>query len=235
MPLNPSEFKWKHYNDKIILQCVRWYLRYAITYRDLVEMISERGLSICHSTIVRWVHQYGPLLDKKIRKKLKKTGDSWKLDETYVKVKGKWKYLYRAVDKEGNTLDFYLSSYRDQLAASRFLKKLLLAKHTMTPRVINTDANPSYIPAIKVAIDTEYLPEQTEHRQVKYLNNRIECDHRRIKRLINHGLGFHSFRTGYKTIRGYEAMYMIRKGQAKDATTYLEQVKMIEELFGVAS
>ena len=235
MPLNPSEFKWKHYNSKIIIQCVRWYLRYAITYRDLVEMISERGLSICHSTIVRWVHQYDPLLDKKIRKKLKKTRDSWKLDETYVKVKSKWKYLYRAVDKEGNSLDFYLSSYRDQLAASRFLRKLLLAKHTITPRVINTDANPSYIPAIKAAIGTKDLPEETQHRQVKYLNNRIECDHRRIKRLINYGLGFHSFRTGYKTIRGYEAMYMIRKGQVKDTRTYLQQVKMIEELFGVAS
>jgi len=198
-------------------------------------MISERGISVCHSTIVRWVHQYAPLLDKKIRKKLKKTGDSWKLDETYVKVKGKWKYLYRAVDKEGNTLDFYLSSHRDQLAASRFLKKLLLAKHTIKPRVINTDANPSYTPAIETAKATDYLPKETEHRQVKYLNNRIECDHRRIKRLIKYGLGFHSFRTGYKTIRGYEAMYMIKKGQVKNATTYLKQVKTIENLFGVTS
>ena len=98
----------------------------------------------------------------------------------------------------------------------------------MTPRVINADANPSYIPAIKAAIGTKHLPEENQHRQVKYLNNRIECDHRRIKRLINYGLVFHSFRTGYKTIRGYEAMYMIRKGQVKDARTYLEQVKMIE-------
>ena len=200
MSLNPSEFKWKHYRGEIILQCVRWYLRYSITYRDLVEMMSERGISICHSTLVRWVHQYGPLLDEKIRKKLKKTGDSWKLDETYVKVKGKWKYLYRAVDKEGNTLDFYLSSYRDQLAASRFLKKIILAKHTMKPRVINTDDNPSYIPAIKASKETGYLPKKTEHRQIKYLNNRIECDHRRIKRLINYGLGFHSFQTGYKSV-----------------------------------
>ena len=89
-----------------------------MTYRDLVEMMSERGVSVAHTTIMRWVHEYGPLLDKRIRRKLKKTGDSWKLDETYVKVKGQWKYLYRAVDKEGNTFDFYLSSHRDQLAAS---------------------------------------------------------------------------------------------------------------------
>ena len=234
MALKPSVFKWKHFQSDIILRCVRWYLRYAVTYPDLVEMISERGILITHTTIMRWVHQYGPLLDQKIRRKLRKTNDSWKLDETYVKIKGKWKYLYRAVDKEGKTLDFYLSSHRDQLAASRFLKKLLLARHTITPRVINTDENPSYIPAIESAKETNDLPQKTEHRKVKYLNNRIECDHRRIKRLIKYGLGFHSFRTGYKTIRGYEAMYMIRKGQVKNTTTYLEQVKMIENLFGIA-
>ena len=231
----PDSFKWKHYQSDILLQCVRWYLRYAVTYRDLVEMMSERGVSVAHTTIMRWVHEYGPLLDKRIRRKLKKTGDSWKLDETYVKVKGQWKYLYRAVDKEGNTLDFYLSSHRDQLAASRFLKKLLLGRHTITPRVINTDENPAYIPAIQKAKDTGYLPKKSDHRQVKYLNNRIECDHRRIKRLIKYGLGFHSLRTGNKTIQGYEAMYMIRKGQVKNTTTYLEQVKMIGELFGVAA
>ena len=235
MSSKPAAFKWKHYQNDILLQCVRWYLRYAVTYRDLVEMMSERGVLVAHTTIMRWVHEYGPLLDKRIRRKLKKTGDSWKLDETYVKVKGQWKYLYRAVDKEGNTLDFYLSSHRDQLAASRFLKKLLLGRHTITPRVINTDENPAYIPAIQKAKDTGYLPKKSDHRQVKYLNNRIECDHRRIKRLIKYGLGFHSLRTGNKTIRGYEAMYMIRKRQVKNTTTYLEQVKMIGELFGVAA
>ena len=101
--------------------------------------------------------------------------------------------------------------------------------------MINTDENPAYIPAIQKAKDTGYLPKKTDHRQVKYLNNRIECNHRRIKRLIKYGLGFHSLRTGNKTILGYEAMYMIRKGQVKNTTTYLEQVKMIGELFGVAA
>ena len=99
-----------------------------------------------------------------------------------MKIKGKWKYLYRAVDKQGNTLDFYLSSYRDQLAAARFLKKLILAKHTINPRVINTDENPAYVPAIDSAKQTGNLPDETVHRKVKYLNNRVECDHRRIKR-----------------------------------------------------
>ena len=144
-----NDFKWKHFQPSIILLCVRWYLRYALTYRDLVEMMEERGVSVAHTTIMRWVHKYGSLLNKRIRPKLSPTGDSWKLDETYVKVKGKWKYLYPAIDKEGNTLDFYLAAHRDQLAAMRFLKKILGASHTMTPRVINTDKNASYTPAIE--------------------------------------------------------------------------------------
>ena len=104
-------------------------------------MMAEREIDVSHTTIMRWVHQYGPELDKKIRRKLKLTGDSWKLDETYIKIKGKWKYLYRAVDKQGNTLDFYLSSHKARLAAARFLKKLILAEHTTVPRSINTDKN----------------------------------------------------------------------------------------------
>ena len=229
----PVAFKWKHYEAEIILLNVRWYLRYKLTYRDLVEMMEERGLNIAHTTIMRWVHEYGPELDKRVRRRLKKTGDSWKLDETYIKVKGQWKYLYRAVDKEGNTLDFYLSAHRDQLAAARFLKKLLLAKHTIKPRVINTDKNPAYDPAIESAKKTNDLEEDTEHRKVKYLNNRVESDHRPIKSLIKTGLGFASYRTAYKTIRGFEAMHMIRKGQMRNGDTYMQQVRNIGIMFGL--
>ncbi|WP_230577070.1 IS6 family transposase, partial [Bacillus rhizoplanae] len=99
----PVDFKWKHYEPEIILLAVRWYLRYSLSYRDLVEMMEERGLSISHTTIMRWVHQYGPELDKRIRRHLKQTNDSWRVDETYIKVKGQWMYLYRAVDSKGNT------------------------------------------------------------------------------------------------------------------------------------
>ena len=118
-------FKWKHYQPDIILLTVRWYLRYNLSFRDLVEMMEERGLSISHTTIMRWVHQYGPELDKRIRRHLKQTNDSWRVDETYIKVKGQWMYLYRAVDSKGNTIDFYLSKTRDQQAAKRFFKKAL--------------------------------------------------------------------------------------------------------------
>ena len=145
-------------------------------------------------------------------------------------------YLYRAVDKEGMTIDFYLSVHRDQLAAARFLKKALGADHNTIPRVINVDKNASYPPAVDSAKTSGYLPEETELRQVKYLNNRVECDHRRLKRLINHGLGFKGFWTAHKTIRGYETMYMIRKGQVKlPQYSYMGQVKFIESLFGIAA
>ena len=100
------------------LYCIRWYIRYSLSYRDLVEIMAERGIKVSHTTIMSWIHQYGPELDKKTRKKLKPTGESWKEDETYIKIKGKWEYLYLAVDEQGNTLDFYLSPYRDQLYQS---------------------------------------------------------------------------------------------------------------------
>ncbi|PFW03657.1 IS6 family transposase, partial [Bacillus cereus] len=112
-------FKWKHYQPDIILLTVRWYLRYNLSFRDLVEMMEERGLSISHTTIMRWVHQYGPELDKRIRRYLKQINDSWRVDETYIKVKGQWVYLYRAVDSKGNTIDFFLNKARGQKAAKR--------------------------------------------------------------------------------------------------------------------
>ncbi len=145
----PVEFKWKHYQPDIILLTVRWYLRYSLSFRDLVEMMEERGLSIAHTNIMRWVHQYGPELDERVRRNLQSTNDSWRVDETYVKVKGQWPYLYRAVDSEGNTIDFYLSESRDKQAAKRFFKKALAFLHVSKPRVITVDKNPAYPIAIQ--------------------------------------------------------------------------------------
>lgn len=115
--------KWKHYQPDIILLTVRWYLRYNLSFRDLVEMMEERGLSISHTTIMRWVHQYGPELDKRIRRHLKQINDSWRVDETYIKVKGQWMYLYRAVDSNGNTIDFCLSKTRDHKACKALFQE----------------------------------------------------------------------------------------------------------------
>ena len=138
-----SPFKWRHFEGDIILLCVRWYLRYALSYRDLKEMMRERGICVDHTTIYRWVQRYAPELEKRCRPCLKPTNDSYRVDETYIKVKGKWKYLYRAVDSEGNTIDFLLRAKRDSQAAERFFRKSLKASHTSAPRVINVDGNPA--------------------------------------------------------------------------------------------
>ena len=234
---HPVLFKWKQFQPEIILLNVRWYCRYALSYRDLEEMMAERGLSVDHSTINRWVLQYGPELDKRCRPHLRPTNDSWRVDETYVKVKSQWKYLYRAVDSNGQTLDFTLSAKRDAKAAKRFLKKALKARHTQMPRVINVDKNAAYPPAVEGLKQTEQLSEATTIRQNKYLNNPVEQDHRNIKRLVNPGLGFGSFNSARRTLKGYEAMAMIRKGQIKDIDKegVTGQISFIHEIFGIAA
>jgi len=178
-------FKWKHFFSEIILLCIRWYLKYKLSFRDLVEMMAERGLSIVHTTIMRWVHQFSPEINKRIRRYLKSSTDSYRLDETYIKIKGKWYYLFRAVDSKGNTLDFLLSAKRDKKAAKRFLKKLMDNPHATKPRVINTDKAPSYPPAINKLKEENKLDKKVQHRPIQYLNNILEQDHRFIKWLIN--------------------------------------------------
>jgi len=145
---NSNPFKWRHYQAELILRCVRWYLSFPLSYRQLEEIVTERGLSVDHSTICRWVQHYAPELDKRSRLHLRSTNDSWRVDETYIKVKGKWKYLYRAVDSAGNTLDFLLSAKRDATAAKRFFRKALKAAHNQEPRVITVDKNAAYPKAI---------------------------------------------------------------------------------------
>ncbi|MEO0520875.1 MAG: IS6 family transposase [Cyanobacteria bacterium P01_A01_bin.116] len=230
-------FKWRHFQSDLILLNVRWYLRYGLSYRDLEEMMLERGVKVNHTTIYRWVQAYSPELDKRCRRYLKPTNDSWRVDETYCKIKGKWKYLYRAVDSQGNTLDFMLSAKRDAKAAKRFLRKVLNASHTIEPRVITVDKNAAYPPVIADLKADEALPETTEIRQSKYLNNTVEQDHRFLKRRIKPGLGFGSFNTARRTLKGYEAMNMIRKGQIKDTDrgNVMGQISFINEIFGVAA
>lgn len=208
-------FKWKHYQPDIILLTVRWYLRYNLSFRDLVEMMEERGLSLAHTTIMRWVHQYGPVLNERMRKYLKPTNDSWRVDETYLKIKGEKMYLYRAIDSEGNTIDFYLSQKRDAKAAKRFLKKALASCHATNPRTITADGDKAYPVAIRELKEEKYISHCTPLRVKKYLNNIIEQDHRFIKKRIRNMLGLKSLQTARKMIAGIEAMHMIKKGQLK--------------------
>ena len=198
--------------------------------------MQERGVEVDHSTINRWVLKYAPELDKRIRPHLRSTNDSWRVDETYIKVKGQWKYLYRAVDSEGNTLDFLLRAKRDATAAERFLRKTLNASHTQSPRVINVDKNAAYPAAVDDLKADEQLLETTELRQSKYLNNRVEQDHRFIKRLTKPGMGFGSFNSARRTLRGMEAMNMKRIGQVTsvDKGDVRAQIEFVSQIFGVA-
>jgi IS6 family transposase len=198
------------------------------------EMMAERGLNLDHTTIYRWVQKYAPELEKRCKPYLKQTNDSWRVDETYLKVKGEWLYLYRAVDSAGNTLEFLLSEHRDAQAAKRFLARALEASHATIPRVINVDQNPAYPKAVDELKAAGKLPQGCQLRPVKYLNNLIEQDHRFIKRLVKAGLGFWSFPTAWRTLRGYETMQMIRKGQVS-AGGVQAQVKFVDSLFGLAA
>src|SRR5271169_4155915 len=206
-------FKWRQFEPEVILMAVGWYLRFSLSYRDVEELLAERGLLVDHVTVWRWVQRYAPELDRRLRKRLKTTNDSWRVDETYVRVKGKWVYLYRAVDSTGATIDFLLSAKRDAAAGERFLTKALVGENHPAPRVINTDKHAAYPPAI-VELKAGRVLEKCTHRAVQYLNNVLEQDHRAIKRRVRASQHFRSFWGAWRTIAGYEAIHMIRKGQA---------------------
>ena len=210
-------FKHRHFKYDIIIWAVRWYCKYGISYRDLEEMLRERGVCVDHSTLYRWVICYAPKILDKLKWYWKpRLGYSWRVDETYIKVKGKWVYLYRALDCAGNTIDFYLSSTRNTLAAHRFLHKALRSiPSEAQPRAINTDKNAAYTGAIAMLKKNNSCGSNLEHRQVKYLNNIIESDHGKLKRLIKPTLGFKSIKSAYATLKGFEIMRMFKKGQMK--------------------
>jgi IS6 family transposase len=194
------------------------------------------GVSVDHTTVFRLVQRYAPELDKRCRPHLTATNDSYRVDETYIKVKKQWYYLYRAVDSTGQTIDFLLSKTRDAKAAARFFRQALRAGHTATPRVITVDKNAAYPPAFETLQQEGQLPASCTLRQCKYLNNVVEQDHRFVKRRVNPGLGFGSFRTARRTIQCYEAMHMIRKGQLQGVPKddVLTQNHVIAKVFGVA-
>ena len=180
-------FKGRQFTGEVILWAVRWYLMFPISYRDLKLMLLDRGVAVDHSTIFRWIQAYAAELEKRIRPHLRLSNGSWRVDETYVRVKGRWTYLYRAVDSRGQTIDFLLSAKRDTAAAKRFFRKALAQPHTVNPRTITVDKNPAYPKAVMDMKQNAELWRRSRLRQVKYLNNIVEQDHRRIKRLTGQG------------------------------------------------
>lgn len=197
----------------------------------------ERGLSGDHVTIFRWVQRYAPEINKRMRPHLKMSGTSYRIDETYVKVGTGWKYLYRAVDSAGCTIELMLSTKRDVPAAQRFFKKLMRADHRRLPFTIGTDKHATYPEAFAVSVKERVLPPDGKLRRVKFLNNVIEQDHRAIRRRWRAMQCFRSFHTAGRTLEGVEALHMMRKGQVKrlESRDSIGQVKFIESLFGVAA
>src|ERR687884_1145583 len=177
-----SPFKWRHYAPDVILLCVRWYCRYSLSYRDLEEMMRARGLIVDRVTIFRGVQRYAPEINKRMRPHLKMSGTSYRLDETYVKVGAEWKYLYRAVDSAGDTIEFMPGAERDVSAAKRFFKKLMRAEHRRLPFTVGTDKHASYPEAFAASVKENVLPFDCKLRRVKCLNNVIGQDHRAIRR-----------------------------------------------------
>jgi transposase-like protein len=188
-------------------------MAFPISYRDLADMLSDRGVTVDHRTVFRWVQAYAATLEQRVRRHLRPCTGSWRVDETHIKVKGVWTYLCRAVDSLGQSIDFLLSARRDAAAARRFFRNALAQPHIVNPRMITVNQNPARPRAATEMKRAGELWRFSHLRRCKYLNNIVEQDHRRIKRLVRPGLGCGSLRTARRTPAGDAAMAVIRKGQ----------------------
>ena len=177
-------FQKRHFAAEIIVTCVRWYLRFFLSLRDIEELMAERGLSVDHTTIWRWIQAYAPEVQRRLRGHVKPKGSTWHMDETFVRIAGRWMYLFRAVDSNGQTVDFYLSETRDREAAKCFLKRALANPDNRPPRVFARDRLRSYPAAIRELQNEGHLTRHCRHRTRHYANNRIESDHRHVKRRL---------------------------------------------------
>ncbi|PVE22795.1 IS6 family transposase [Microvirga sp. KLBC 81] len=215
-------FKGRHFDRSVILLCVRWYLAYNLSLRNLEEMMAERGISVDHATVHRWTIHYAPFLLEQFNRRKRATTAKWHMDETYIKVRGRWMYLYRAIDSNGDTVEFWFSERRNLTAAKRFLRKAL-KRHGRPERIV-IDGSQTNREAILSCDTTDRLQDRSRRelkpiriRQSAYLNNRIEQDHRAIKRRVRPMLGFKSLATARVIVGGIEMVHMMRKGQAKYA------------------
>ncbi|NSW39283.1 IS6 family transposase [Bacillus sp. Xin1] len=222
-------FKGKQFKKDIILVAVGYYCRFSLSYRDVSEILRERGVSVHPTTIMRWVHEYGNLIYQIWKKKNKNVQLSWKLDETYIKVKGKWCYLYRAIDKDGHTLDIQLRKKRDHQAAYAFIKRLV--KTFGEPAALTTDKAPALLCAFN-KLRKQGFYQTTIHCTIKHLNNLIEQDHRHVKRRFVKPAGFQNLRHASRTIKGIEtihALYKQRRSLQRDSafSTYNELQQLL--------
>jgi transposase-like protein len=204
-------FKGRHSNHEIITLCVRWYVTYKLSYRDLVEMMAERHVDLAHTTILWWVQRYVPEFAKRWQRYTRPVGTSWRCDETYIRIKGQWSYLYRAVDREGQTVDFFLSEHRDIAAAKRFFAHAIEKRGI--PQKLTLDGYAASYIAVGELQEEGILPTKLLVRTNRYLNNMIEQDHRRVKQRVRPMLGFKRIDHATITISGIELVLQIKKGQ----------------------
>jgi putative transposase len=213
-PIMPVDFKGNHFPKSVILFAVFFYVRYGVSYRDLEDIMAERGVEIDHATLNRWVVKFSPLIAANAQVRKKPTAHSWRMDETYIKVRGKWTYLYRAVDRDGQTLEFMLSERRDTAAARRFFKRPV-GTNGIPDRIAidKSGANLAGLQSLNVILKFTGSGRIISIVQSKYLNNIVEQDHRFIKRITRPMLGFKAFHSAAATLAGIETAHMIRKGQ----------------------
>ena len=204
-------FKRHRYPKAIILQAVYFKLRFTLSYRDVEELLEIRGIKVDHSTIQRWVFKFSPFVESNMNKRKNVVGNSWRMDETYIKVGGKDRYLYRAVDKQGNTVDFLLTKRRMKGSAQKFMNKAI--GNNGKPRLINIDKSGANTQAIRIVNQYSLTFKKIRIRRVKYLNNIVEQDHRTIKRRIVITTGFKEFESAQRTLAGKEIINIIRKNQ----------------------
>src|SRR4051794_32942414 len=233
-----ADFKGRHYEAALIVQAVSWYLRYPLSYRDIEELFLERGLEVDHSTLNRWVLAYAPLIEKRLRQFRQPHCGSVRIDETYVRIRGQWRYLYRAIDKhgtpDGTPVDFLLTTKRDLDTAKRFFRKMLEDQPLLSPDRIGTDGAGTYPPAIVTARNDGLLAHTPIHSVTKHLQQGIESDHFRLKKNMPRIGGFRSFHTARQTIQGFEAMLWLRKGFGfAGAWTVREQNRLLAVCFGL--
>jgi putative transposase len=231
-------FKGRHFDRSIILLCIRWYLAYNLSLRNLEEMMAERGISVDHATIHRWVVRYSPALLKRFNARKRAVTSKWHVDETYIKVRGRWMYLYRAIDSNGDTVEFWFGERRNLAAAKRFLSKAL-KRHGRPERVV-IDGSQANREAILSCDTTSRLQDRSRRklkpiriRQSAYLNNRIEQDHRAIKRRVRAMMGFKAMSSARTILGGIEMVHMMRKGQAKYACA--QQLSLAEQFERLAA
>ena len=214
----PPLFRKRKFEPAVIVTCVRWYLRFSLSLRDVEELMAERGLSIDHTSIWRWMQSYGPEVLRRLRGQVRRKSTTWHMDETFIRIAGRWMYLFRAVDSQGETVDFYLSETRDREAAKIFLRKALANPDNRPPHVFCRDGLRSYPAAIRDLRAEGQVGRHCRQRTRRYCNNRIESDHRHVKRRLRAMQGPRTSSTAWMVIQGIEAAHMIRKGQVLGIT-----------------